>query len=282
MTMEFRFEKYEGLGNDFLLVDWARDARPDPAWVRTICDRHRGVGGDGIIATGRDAEGLYFVVWNADGTRPEMCGNGIRCAALALRRRGLLGTEVTAIATDAGPHRVELQRVDGARADVRVEMAVPSLVPASLPMTSDEGAPLDGRVVDQPWLVDGRTLRVTAVSMGNPHLVTFDDVGVDRVRLGPRIESDARFPRRVNVEFARLEPDGAIDVDVYERGAGFTEACGTGACAVGVAACVTGRKRFGEVVRVVLPGGPLAIEVRSLEEPVIMSGEARFVFAGSL
>ena len=265
-----RFAKYEGLGNDFVVVD---DVAVSTADAVTICDRHLGVGADGVLmVTVREGTPVMRVI-NADGSVPEMCGNGVRCVALHLVRTGQLDTREMTVDTGAGPHRC---RVLG-DARVEVEMAVPSLAPDRLPVAAD--APM----IDAPFTVAGTTLRVTAVSMKNPHAVTFDDVSEARRReLGPLIEGDARFPSRVNAGFARARPDGGIDLAVYERGAGWTRACGTGACAAAVAAVETGRARRGEPIVVWLPGGMLEIVVGALGEPVRMTGPARHVFDGTL
>lgn len=269
--MELRFEKYEGLGNDFLVVD-DPDARLTPADAQRLCDRHRGVGGDGVLLTGLRDGRPFMKVLNADGSVPQMCGNGVRCVALHLVATGRAGAEPFALDTDAGPHRVLVHEA-GLEGRVEVWMRAPSLVPEELPLASDH-----------PWIdeaieVAGRSLRVTAVSMGNPHAVTFDDLGDDREVLGPALERDPRFPERVNAGFA-TPVDGGIDLRVWERGVGWTQACGTGACAAAVAAVETGRAPRDEDLRVRLPGGPLTIRVQAAGEPVRMTGPARRVFSG--
>ncbi|MBX3271753.1 MAG: diaminopimelate epimerase [Sandaracinaceae bacterium] len=262
--VELRFEKYEGLGNDFLVV--GEGAALAPGVAERLCDRHRGVGGDGVLVTGVEGGRPFMRVRNADGSAPEMCGNGVRCVALYLHARGLVG-DAFELDTDAGPHAV---RVLG---DGRVEVAMrpPSLAPRDLPL--DAPAPW----VDEPIEVGGVALRVTAVSMGNPHAVTFD--AVDPARVGPVLERDPRFPARVNAGFA-TRTEAGLDLVVWERGVGFTEACGTGACAAGVAAVETGRARRGEDVVVRLPGGELVIRVGAPGAPVLMTGPARRVFSG--
>ena len=267
--MAIAFAKYEGLGNDFVVVD---EIDVTPAQAIALCDRHLGVGADGILIVSTRGEGPSMRVINADGSVPEMCGNGIRCVARHLARtRKIAGPEIR-IDTGAGPHRCTL--LDDGR--VAVDMAVPSLDPARVPVSTD------GEVIDRPFEVAGASLRLTAVSMGNPHAVTFDDVGERRLSLGPAIQSDSRFPKQANVGFATVAPDGSIELAVYERGAGWTRACGTGACAAAVAAVETGRARRGEPITVRLPGGPLEIVVGARGEPVRMTGPARHVFDGTV
>lgn len=267
--MQIAFAKYEGLGNDFIIVDGVDIA---PAQAIALCDRHLGIGADGVLIVDLSAGEPSMRVINADGSVPEMCGNGIRCVAWHLVRTGRRQAREMRIETDAGPHRCEL--LDDGR--VAVEMAVPSLDPASVPVRSD------GEVIDRPFDVGGDTVRLTAVSMGNPHAVTFDDVGERRRTLGPAIQNDPRFPKQANVGFARLAADGSIDLDVYERGAGWTRACGTGACAAGVAAVETGRAERGAKIAVRLPGGRLDIVVGPLGRPVTMTGPARHVYDGTI
>jgi diaminopimelate epimerase len=275
--MRIGFAKYEGLGNDFLLVD-VQDPSAGaltPERVVALCDRHRGVGGDGVIVAGLLDGGPVMRVHNADGSVPEMCGNGIRCVALHLVRSGAVHGPSLQIDTDAGPHACRVNG-NGRAASVEVRMRPPSLDPAHVPVTSER--PL----VDQEVDLDGSPLHITAVSMGNPHAVTFDDVGEGRLAFGPRLERDARFPKGVNVGFARLARQGGIDLHVWERGAGWTRACGTGACAAAVAAVETGRMARGTPIPVHLPGGTLTITVDAPGEPVRMDGPARHVFDGDV
>ena len=269
--MEVRFEKYEGLGNDFLVVE-ASDAPLGPDDARRLCDRHRGVGGDGVLLTGLRDGRPFMRVLNADGSVPEMCGNGVRCVALHLLQTGRVGGDPFELDTDAGPHRVRVHR-GGAEGWVEVWMRPPSLAPADLPLRAD--APW----IDAPIELAGARLRVTAVSMGNPHAVTFDELGAAVEVIGPALELDPRFPERVNVGFARCAEAG-IDLRVWERGVGWTQACGTGACAAAVAAVETGRAARGDEIAVTLPGGELRIVVGDEGEPVRMSGPARHVFSG--
>lgn len=266
--MELSFEKFEGLGNDFLLVE---EQEISPKMAVALCDRHRGVGADGLLQLfERDGDHALLIL-NADGSRPEMCGNGLRCAALSLVRRGreAMGRPFV-VQTDAGPHRCVVH--DAAR--VEVEMRAPSFDAVWVGLKSGE------RMVDAAVEVDGQTLHLTALSMGNPHAVTFD-AGLDRRRLGPRLENDPAFTHGANIGFAALR-GGVLHLDVWERGAGWTEACGTGACAAVAAAVATGRLEAPVTQPVQLPGGRLDVRVTSLEGRLVMLGPARRVFGGRI
>ena len=269
------FHKYEGLGNDFLIVE--KDAlggvRLTGEQAMALCDRHRGVGGDGVITLDVDDPSMHVI--NSDGSVPEMCGNGIRCAALHLARRaGHSVLEVT-IETLAGPHPCVVVNRPGGES-VAVRMAPPSLSPADLPLSSDV-----------PWLdhaltVAGRTIELTGVSMGNPHAVIFEEVGDARFEIGPAIQSDPHFPEGINVGFVSEQNGSSMRLDVLERGAGWTQACGTGACAAAVAAVETGRAQREEQLSIRLPGGILTITVGAPGDTVLMQGPARFVFQGQV
>jgi len=269
------FYKYEGLGNDFLIVE--KDALGGAELTReqaiALCDRHRGVGGDGVLVLDLDVPAMQVI--NSDGSVPEMCGNGIRCVALHLARRASAATFEVTIDTLAGPHACVVVNRPGAES-VTVQMAPPSLVPSDLPLSSAA-----------PWLehaleVNGQTVHLTGVSMGNPHAVTFDPLGDQRLSLGPAIQADPHFPEGVNVGFVSEHEGPSMRLDVLERGAGWTEACGTGACAAAVAAVETGRAQPKEKLSIRLPGGTLVITVGAPGEGVLMEGPARFVFRGEV
>jgi len=269
------FYKYEGLGNDFLIVekDALGGAQLTGEQAMALCDRHRGVGADGVITVEVDDPSMHVI--NSDGSVPEMCGNGIRCAALHLARRaGHSALDVT-IETPAGPHRCVVVNRPGAES-VAVQMAPPSLSPADLPLSSDV-----------PWLdhaltVAGRTIELTGVSMGNPHAVIFEEVGDARFEIGPAIQNDPHFPEGINVGFVSEQSGTSMRLDVLERGAGWTQACGTGACAAAVAAVETGRAQREERLSIRLPGGILTITVGAPGDTVLMQGPARFVFQGQV
>ncbi len=264
-----RFSKYEGLGNDFIVVDGS--AQVDAEQAVQLCDRHRGIGADGVLIVNASAPSMEVI--NADGSVPEMCGNGLRCVVWHLVREGHFerGAEHQ-IQTGAGPHLAKLHG-DG---DVEIWMSAPTLEPKEIPVAAD------GPRVDSPIEVVGRTLAFTAVGMGNPHAVIFDEISRDeRLEYGPQVQAHQWFPAGVNVGFARMV-DGAIELHVLERGAGWTQACGTGACAAAVAAVETGRAERGVPIRVELPGGALTIVVGEPGERVRMRGPARHVFDGEL
>jgi diaminopimelate epimerase len=271
--MALPFYKYEGLGNDFLIVEREALGGAQLSAERAIalCDRHRGVGGDGVLIL--DVESPRMDVINSDGSVPEMCGNGIRCAALHLARRAGESALEVSIDTLAGPHACLVVNGVGAES-VAVQMAPPSLMPRDIPLSSKEPW------LDHPLAVGGQTLHLSGVSMGNPHAVTFDDVGDARFELGPAIQSDPHFPEGVNVGFVSELDGSSMRLDVLERGAGWTQACGTGACAAAIAAVETGRAQRQEPISVRLPGGTLMITVGAPGETVLMQGPARFVFLG--
>lgn len=273
--MNLPFYKYEGLGNDFIIIEKESLVGLELSTEQAIalCDRHRGIGADGVLVLDVDTPSVHVI--NSDGSVPEMCGNGIRCAALHLARRaGESSLEVT-IDTLAGNHACLVVNAAGSES-VAVQMAPASLVPSDLPLRSDS-----------PWrdrelAVGERTIHLTGVSMGNPHATTFDDLGEARFDIGPAIQADPHFPEGVNVGFVS-ELDGAsMRLDVLERGAGWTQACGTGACAAAVAAVETGRASREEELSVHLPGGTLLITVGAPGETVRMQGPARFVFRGEV
>jgi diaminopimelate epimerase len=256
------FKKYEGLGNDFILLEVFPEKLTDGA-VRGLCDRHFGVGADGVLlvgpprAAGSDAS---MVIRNADGSQPEMCGNGIRCVALHLARQQ--GREVVdmTIDTDAGPIACKVRKDE-----VEVEMG----------NLADLGA------VEVP--VQGRVIRFARISAGNPHAITFEHYGPSEIDvIGPAVATHSSFPEGTNVEFARLLDDGSIDLAVWERGVGRTLACGTGASATVGAACLSRQRSFDEFVEVRLPGGPLRIRVRKGTLAATMRGPARLVFEGEV
>jgi diaminopimelate epimerase len=291
------FRKLHGLGNDFIFFDGISASLPlgqltDAGVAARLCDRHFGIGADGLLLllppemTAADAR---MRILNADGSEPEMCGNGIRCLARAVHDHlpGYRGRTRISIQTGAGLLVAELRfDASGDVAAVRVDMGRPSLCCASLPM---EGGACDaaGRFIEQSISPGaGEVLRSTAVSMGNPHLVTF--VGDDRdphelaTSLGPLLEHHPWFPRRINVEFARPRSPGCLELWVWERGCGVTMACGTGACATAVAAVVTGRHPAGQPLQVELPGGVLSILVSEDLSRVWMEGPAVEVFQGTV
>jgi diaminopimelate epimerase len=271
-----RFAKMHGAGNDYVFVDLFEERVADaPALARAVSDRHKGIGSDGLIllAPSRVAD-VAMAMYNADGSRAQMCGNGIRCLAKLAWERGRTRSNPMRVETDAGVRTVELLFEGGKVRGAEVDMGAPVLDPALIPVR------LPGpRVVDHPVEVLDRTLRITCVSMGNPHAVVFvDDVAAfDVARFGPVLETHPLFPERTNAEFVEVLAPGAVRQRTWERGAGETQACGTGACAVCVAGALTGRT--GPEIRCELPGGELRLEWDG-SGSVRMRGDAVLVFTG--
>ncbi len=276
MTRSLPLAKFQASGNDFLLVD-ELDAPEGPLDVPALCDRWTGVGADGLIRVGRASGDRYrFDLTNADGSRAEMSGNGVRCLAAFLRDRGVItsGSEVEVV-TIAGTRRVVV-----GEHDATVSMGIPNFTKASIPM---RGAAWETFLAQPFEIGGGLTLTASALNMGNPHLVLFTDDDPARYHLehlGPALENHELFPERTNVEFARIASDGdgdgaAIEVRVWERGVGETLACGTGACAVAVAANEAGLVPTS--VTVLFRGGPLSVR-RLPDGEVLLAGPVRHVF----
>ncbi len=276
------FLKVHGLGNDFVLVDAReeKDLPADPEELRRlavrICHRNFGIGADGLVLIRQAGDAhIYMQVFNSDGSEAEMCGNAIRCAARYMYERGQVQGNSLRIKTLAGIMVPEIITRDGRVAAVRVDMGEPVLERPEIPML---GGP--GRAVDDPLQWEGVTFAVTAVSMGNPHCVVFVP-DVEKVPLtlwGPGIETHPAFPLRTNVEFVQVLGREEVAMRIWERGAGPTMACGTGACAAAVASVLKGYT--GRRVRVKLPAGHLLVEWREDNNRVYMTGPAEFVFKG--
>jgi diaminopimelate epimerase len=298
--MAVRFTKMHGLGNDYVYVDLRTEHVADaPALARAISDRHRGVGSDGLILiappNGADAQArpsggadahagssggaahVRMVMYNADGSRAQMCGNGIRCVAKYAYDHGLTRANPLRVATDRGVLTLELTLgPDGRVAAARVDMGAPLLEPAAVPVK------LPGpRVVDQPVEVAGQTLRLTCVSMGNPHAVVYvPDLGaVPLSTWGPALERHTLFPERVNAHFVQVRRPDYVEMLTWERGSGPTQACGTGASAVCVAGVLT--QRTGRQITARLPGGELQLAWDAGSDHVFMTGPATEVFSGT-
>lgn len=276
--MVIEFSKYHGLGNDFILID--NRAASEPSLTREQaaqwCDRHFGIGADGVIFAlpGQDGTDYTMRIYNSDGSEPEMCGNGIRCLARFLADlEGTTDTRSYRIHTLAGVITPKLE-ADGL---VTVDMGEPRLLAAEIPTTLT--AP-DQKVIDQTLEVVGQSWQVTCVSMGNPHCITFvDDVAaIPLAQIGPQFEHHAVFPKRTNTEFIQVVRPDYLKMRVWERGAGITLACGTGACASLVAAVLVGKSDRKATVE--LPGGPLQIEWSAADNRLYMTGPAEKVFAG--
>lgn len=284
------FEKVQGTGNDFVLFDGFATPLPietltRPEVARALCDRHFGIGSDGLLLllppteAGQDAR---MRIINADGSEAEMCGNGIRCLARCFVEDHPAQDAATdlRIGTLAGVRQCQIRRDPaGGVAGVRVDMGQPRFEPEALGL--DRSQPL----LEEPLVVDGRSLVCTAVSMGNPHLVHFVDSDEDlhqmALAIGPVLERHPLFAHRTNVEFARFD-EGNIELWVWERGCGLTLACGTGACATAAAAVRLGLHPVGVPVSIRLPGGSLSVEVDREFARAVLDGPAERVFRGEV
>ena len=287
--MRYEFSKMHGCGNDFVMID-DMDGRIELSddQVAHICDRHFGVGADGVILvkpSPREECAAYMDYINADGTRAQMCGNGVRCFAKFLIDRGIVDSQANSFVADtlSGPKPIVFRRdADGKMAEATVDMGAPILraadVPTLLPETKTPWGPA---VVSQPIEACGETIEFTCVSMGNPHAIAFvNDPTTYPVReRGPIVECDGAFPEKTNVEFVHVDCD-TITMRVWERGCGETLACGTGACATTVAAHLTGRA--GRAVHVRLLGGELGIEWRESDGHLYLTGPATESFTGTI
>ncbi|TYP60007.1 diaminopimelate epimerase [Thermosediminibacter litoriperuensis] len=272
-----KFTKMHGLGNDFIVVNgFKEDVRIIFEKAEKICDRHAGVGADGILLVlPSDKCDLKMRIINSDGSEADMCGNGIRCFARYAFSRGLVNRMSITVETPAGVIKPEIIIKDDLIESVRVDMGCYSLRKKDIPVTGNP----DEEAVDLEISVDDRVFKFTGVSMGNPHCVIFvDDVeGFPVERFGPAIERHPLFPKRTNVEFVEVKGQNRLKMRVWERGAGLTMACGTGACASAVAAYKKGI--VGPKVTVSLPGGDLFIEIED-NGRVYMTGPAVEVYSG--
>ncbi|NEO86788.1 MAG: diaminopimelate epimerase [Spirulina sp. SIO3F2] len=276
MTIEFT--KYHGLGNDFILIDNRQSATPllTPDQAVQWCDRHFGIGADGVIFVLPGLEGCDYTmrIFNSDGSEPEMCGNGIRCFArfVAALEGENAAQKSYRIHTLAGVIIPELLGQD----QVRVDMGPPQLLAQNIPTTL---VAADEKAIAQPLDVAGQTWQVTCVSMGNPHCITFVEQAVDLNATGPQFEHHPVFPQRTNTEFIEVVRRDYLKMQVWERGAGITLACGTGACASVVAGVLN--DKCDRQTTVELPGGCLEIYWNEETNHVYMTGPAQQVFTGS-
>ena len=273
-----RFTKMHGLGNDYVYVDCFATALPDPAaFARRVSPRHTGIGADGVILIcPSDTADCRMEMYNADGSRGEMCGNGIRCVGKYVYDHGLVRKDALRIATDAGVKIVRLQIRGGQVQAATVDMGEPILDGPRIPVAAE------GRVINAPLQVDGQTYQVTCVSMGNPHCVTFvpSVEALPLATIGPCFEHHPFFPKRVNTEFIQVCGRSELRMRVWERGSGETAACGTGACAALVAAVLNDRTDRRATVH--LNGGDLQIEWQAADNHVFMTGPAEEVFTGEI
>ncbi len=277
--MAIAFSKYHGLGNDFVLIDNRHSAEPilTPEQAEKWCDRNFGIGADGVIFLLNANNGEHRMrIYNSDGSEPEMCGNGIRCLAKFMQDLGIPTIDGKyPIHTGAGLIVPQMD-ADGL---VTVDMGKPFLTAAEIPTTLGES---DRKVVNVPLEVGGKTWNVTTVSMGNPHCMTFvDDVdSIPLAEIGVLFEHHPVFPKRTNTEFVEVVNRGYVKMRVWERGAGATLACGTGACATVVAGVLN--DLCDRTCTVNLPGGDLKITWSAESDRILMTGPAKLVFTGSV
>jgi len=272
------FVKMHGIGNDYVYVDCFAHRVADPvALARRISPRRTGIGSDGLILIcPSQVADCRMEMYNADGSRGEMCGNGIRCVGKYMAEQGLSRANPMRVETDSGVKLLQLELRGGTVERVTVDMGAPILDGPRIPVAAE------GQVIDAPLEVDGQTYRVTCVSVGNPHCVVFlpEVEELDLERIGPGFEHHPFFPRRVNTEFVRVDSPRALRMRVWERGSGETAACGTGACAALVAAVLTRRAERRATLH--LNGGDLDIDWRAADDHVYMTGSADEAFRGEI
>jgi len=274
-----KFTKMNGIGNDYVYVNCFEEKIENPSEVAIkISNRNYAVGSDGLIMINPSKVADFEMeMYNADGSRGEMCGNGIRCVGKYVYDYGLTDKTQISVETLGGIKYLDLTVEDGKVKLVKVDMGSPELVPANIPIVAD-----GDDVIDAPIMVGGQEYRITAVSMGNPHAVVYmDDVkGLEIEKIGPKFEHHERFPNRVNTEFVRVIDRNTVEMRVWERGSGETLACGTGACAVAVACILNGLTE--NKVTVKLLGGDLQIEWDRELNKVYMTGPAAVSFEGEI
>ena len=284
--MKFKFTKMQGCGNDYIYVNGFTGKIPQEEkteLVRHISDRHFGIGGDGVIFINPSAEADFEMeMYNADGSRAEMCGNGIRCVAKYVYDKGLTDKTDISVISCGQIKYLQLFLKEGQVDTVRVNMGAPELRPERIPVTvAEAGTPLEQeRIVNAPIIVQGKEYKMTCVSMGNPHAVIFleDVTNLEIEQIGPYFENHERFPKRINTEFVKVLDKKTVQMRVWERGTGETLACGTGCCATVVACILNGLTD--EKVTVKLLGGEIEIEWDREANLVYMTGPAVTVFEG--
>lgn len=284
--MKFKFTKMQGCGNDYIYVNGFTEKIPQEEkteLVRHISDRHFGIGGDGVIFINPSLEADFEMeMYNADGSRAEMCGNGIRCVAKYVYDKGLTDKTDISVISYGQIKYLQLFLKEGQVDTVRVNMGAPELRPERIPVTvAEAGMPLEKeRIVNAPIIVQGKEYKMTCVSMGNPHAVIFleDVTNLEIEQIGPYFENHERFPKRINTEFVKVLDKKTVQMRVWERGTGETLACGTGCCATVVACILNGLTN--EKVTVKLLGGEIEIEWDREANLVYMTGPAVTVFEG--
>lgn len=278
-----KFTKMHGLGNDYVYVNCLKEKIENPEEVaKYVSNRHFGIGSDGLIMINPSKVADFEMeMYNADGSRGEMCGNGIRCVAKYVYDYGLTDKTSISVETLGGIKYLDLTVEDGKVILVKVDMGTPELRASSIPIVMEEGRESD-QVVDETIMVDGKEYHMTGVSMGNPHTVVYvgDVKGLDIEKIGPKFENHERFPKRINTEFVRVIDRKTVEMRVWERGSGETLACGTGACAVAVASILNGLTD--NEVTIQLLGGDLKIEWNREANKVYMTGPATTVFDGEI
>lgn len=274
-----KFTKMQGLGNDYVYVNCFEEKVNNPSEVAIkVSNRNFGVGSDGLIMINpSEVADFEMEMYNADGSRGEMCGNGIRCVGKYVYDYGLTNKTSISVETLGGIKYLDFTIEDGKVKLVRVDMGSPELVPDKIPIVAEGKT-----VIDAPIVVDGKQYRMTGVSMGNPHTVVYvnDVQNLEIEQIGPKFENHERFPNRINTEFARVIDRQTVEMRVWERGSGETLACGTGACAVAVASILNGLTD--DKVTVKLLGGDLQIEWDREENKVYMTGPAEVSFEGEI
>lgn len=272
-----KFTKMQGLGNDYVYVNcFEEKIENPPAVARYVSDRHFGIGSDGLIMINpSEVADFEMEMYNADGSRGEMCGNGIRCVAKYVYDYGLTDKTQISVETLGGIKYLDLTVEDGKVVLVKVDMGKPELKSDLIPIILE-----NEKVIDEPIEVDGQVYHMTGVSMGNPHTVIYvDDVkNLDLEKIGPKFENHERFPKRINTEFVHCIDRNTVEMRVWERGSGETLACGTGACAVAVASILNNLTDTRVTVK--LLGGDLQIEWDQKKNHVFMTGPAKVVFDG--
>ncbi len=273
-----KFTKMHGLGNDYVYVNAFEEKLTGdlPKLAIAVSNRHKGIGSDGLILIEpSEVADARMRMFNADGSESEMCGNGIRCVAKYVYDHGIAQKDRLKIETGAGILTLDLTIKNGLVELVRVDMGRPILASKDIPTTLPGDPP-----VNVGLNVDGQSIRVTCVSMGNPHCITYVDELTDEwvLGIGPKVERHAAFPRRVNAEFIQVLTRKEVNMRVWERGSGETQACGTGACAVCVAGVLTGKTAHNLLIH--LPGGDLELEWDISTDHVFMTGPATEVYTG--
>ncbi len=278
--MKIRFTKMQGCGNDYVYINGFKERIPEERKkdiVIALSDRHFGIGSDGVIFINpSDSANCEMEMYNADGSRAEMCGNGIRCVAKYVYDNGIVKSTHMTIESAGKTKVIDVFTENGVVTAAKVDMGRPELLSELVPVVSD-----NNNVVDEPITVNGTEYRMTCVSMGNPHAVVFlDPDGLDIEKIGPYFESHERFPRKTNTEFVKVLDRQNVRMRVWERGTGETLACGTGCCATAVA-CVLNGLTDDEITVHVL-GGDIKVKWDRENDRVYMTGPATTVFSGEI